>query len=196
MIHVTNAPSDKDVSFTALQYGSNIMPTQVGQDGTITMDETCTGTYDGKTITLTPKATYSGTQVDKMKDKCFYWGNNVFNSSWTLSDRYTYVDAMPFRAWLACEGISAAKAATLYAVFGENTTPATGISNVEQSSDELTIEGSTGALTIVSPSDRVLDIRNTQGMLFKRVALRAGEQVVTSLPSGIYLVAGKKVIVK
>lgn len=196
MVHVTKAPNDEDVSFTALEYGSNIMPTQVGQDGTITMDETCTGTYDGKTITLTPKATYSGTQVDKMKDKCFYWGNNVFNSSWTLSDRYTYVDAMPFRAWLACEGISAAKAATLYAVFGENTTPATGISNVEQSSDELTIEGSTGALTIVSPSDRVLDIRNTQGMLFKRVALRAGEQVVTSLPSGIYLVAGKKVIVK
>ena len=197
MIHVTQVPSDNDVSFTALQYGSNIMPTtQVGEDGTITMDETCIGTYDGHDITLTPKATYSGTQVDKITDKCFYWGNNVFNSSWTLSDRYKYVDAMPFRAWLACKGISAAKAATLYAVFGENTTPATGISNVEQSSDELTIEGSTGALTIVSPSDRVLDIRNTQGMLFKRVALRAGEQVVTSLPSGIYLVAGKKVIVK
>lgn len=196
MIHVTKVSSDNDVSFTALQYGSNIMPTQVEPDGTITMKENCSGTYDGHNITLTPKATYSGTQVDKMKDKCFYWGNNVFNSSWTLSDRYQYVDAMPFRAWLACEGVPSAKAATLYAVFGENTTPATGISNVEQSSDELTIEGSTGALTIVSPSDRVLDIHNTQGMLFKRVALRAGEQVVTSLPSGIYLVAGKKVIVK
>lgn len=195
MIQVTKVSSDNDVSFTALQYGSNIMPTQVGPDGTITMKETCTGTYDGKTIKLTPKATYSGTQVDKITDKCFYWGNNVFNSSWTLSNS-DKVKALPFRAWLACEGLSQAKAATLYAVFGENTTPATGISNVEQSSDELTIEGSTGALTIVSPSDRVLDIRNTQGMLIKRVALRAGEQVVTSLPSGIYLVAGKKVIVK
>lgn len=196
MIDVTDVPTDNDVSFTALQYGSNIMPTQVGLDGTITLKETCTGTYDGKAITLTPKATYSGTQVNKITDKCFYWGNNVFNSSWTLSDRYKYVDAMPFRAWLACQGVSTAKAATLYAVFGENTTPATGISSVEQSSNGLKIEGTTDALTIVSPSDCVLDIHNTQGMLFKRVALRAGEQVVTSLPSGIYLVAGKKVIVK
>lgn len=196
MINVTDVPTDNDVSFTALQYGSNIMPTQVGPDGTITMNETCSGTYDGKTITLTPKATYSGTQVDKMNDKCFYWGNNVFNSSWTLSNRYNTVKFLPFRAWLACEGVLSAKAATLYAVFGENTTTPTGISSVEQSSDELKIEGTTGALMIVSPSDRVLDIRNTQGMLFKRVALHAGEQVVTSLPSGIYLVAGKKIIVK
>lgn len=196
MVHVTNAPSDKDVSFTALEYGSNIMATtQVGLDGKITGDP-CTGTYDGQNVTLTPVATYCGTQLDKNKDKCFYWGNNVFNSSWTLNDKYDKVKVLPFRSWFSCSGISSAKAATLYAFFGENTATATGISNVEQKTDGLTIEGTAGALLIRSPYSQTLDIRNTQGILVKRVALRAGEQATTYLPAGIYIAAGKKVMVK
>lgn len=196
MVHVTNAPSDKDVSFTALEYGSNIMATtQVGLDDKITGDP-CTGTYDGQNVTLTPVATYCGMQLDKNNDKCFYWGNNVFNSSWTLSANYDKVKVLPFRSWFSCPGISSAKAATLYAFFGENTATATGISNVEQKTDGLTIEGTAGALLIRSPYSQTLDIRNIQGILVKRVALRAGEQATTYLPAGIYIAAGKKVMVK
>lgn len=196
MVHVTKAPNDEDVSFTALEYGSNIMATtQVGLDDKITGDP-CTGTYDGQNVTLTPVATYCGTQLDKNKDKCFYWGNNVFNSSWTLSANYAKVKVLPFRSWFSCPGISSAKAATLYAFFGENTATATGISNVEQKTDGLTIEGTAGALLIRSPYSQTLDIRNTQGILVKRVALRAGEQSETYLPAGIYIAAGKKVMVK
>ena len=196
MVHVTKAPSDEDVSFTALQYGSNIMATtQVGLDGKITGNP-CTGTYDSQSVTLTPVATYCGTQLDKYASKCFYWGNNVFNSSWTLSANYDKVNIRPFRSWFSCEGFSSAKAATLYAFFGENTATATGISNVEQKTDGLTIEGTAGALLIRSPYSQVLDIRNTQGILVKRVTLRAGEQSETYLPAGIYIAAGKKVMVK
>lgn len=196
MVHVTNAPTDEDVSFTALQYGSNIMATtQVGTDGKIT-GSPCTGTYESKNVTLTPEATYCGTQLDKNKDKCFYWGNNVFNSSWTLSANYTKVKIRPFRSWFRCDGISSAKAATLYAFFGENTATATSISNVEQKTDGLTIEGAAGALLIRSSYSQTLDIRNTHGILVKRVTLRAGEQTATYLPAGIYIAAGKKVIVK
>ncbi len=196
MVHVTKAPNDEDVSFTALEYGSNIMATtQVGADGKITGDP-CTGIYDNKNVTLTPEATYCGTQLDKNKDKCFYWGNNVFNSSWTLSANYAKVKVLPFRSWFSCPGISSAKAATLYAFFGENTATATGISNVEQKTDGLTIEGTAGALLIRSPYSQTLDIRNIQGILVKRVALRAGEQSETYLPAGIYIAAGKKVMVK
>ena len=196
MVHVTNAPSDKDVSFTALEYGSNIMATtQVGLDDKITGDP-CTGTYDGQNVTLTPVATYCGMQLDKNQDKCFYWGNNVFNSSWTLNDNYDKVNIRPFRSLFSCTGFSKAKAATLYAFFGENTATATGISNVEQKTDGLTIEGTAGALLIRSPYSQTLDIRNIQGILVKRVALRAGEQSETYLPAGIYIAAGKKVMVK
>ena len=60
----------------------------------------------------------------------------------------------------------------------------------------LTIEGTAGALLIRSPYSQTLDIRNTQGILVKRVALRAGEQTTTYLPAGIYIAAGKKVMVK
>lgn len=198
MVHVTktNTSSEENVSFTALEYGSNIMATtRVGADGKITGSE-CTGTYDNQNVTLTPVATYCGTQLDKNKDKCFYWGNNVFNSSWTLSANYAKVKVLPFRSWFSCSGISSAKAATLYAFFGENTATATGISNVEQKTDDLTIEGTAGALLIRSPYSQTLDIRNTQGILVKRVALRAGEQATTYLPAGIYIAAGKKVMVK
>lgn len=199
MVHVTNAPTDKDVSFTALQYGSSIEVTKVGSDDKIDdkiTGDPCKGTYDGKEVTLTPVATYCGTQLDKKNDKCFYWGNNVFNSSWTLSANYDKVKVLPFRSWFSCTGISSAKAATLYAFFGENTATATGISNVEQKTDGLTIEGTAGALLIRSPYSQTLDIRNTQGILVKRVTLRAGEQSETYLPAGIYIAAGKKVIVK
>lgn len=196
MVHVTEAPTDEDVSFTALEYGSNIMATtQVGTDGKITGSE-CTGTYDNQSVTLTPEATYCGTQLDKNQYKCFYWGNNFFNSSWTLSAKYDKVNIRPFRSWFSCDGFSSAKAATLYAFFGENTATATGISNVEQKANGLTIEGTAGALLIRSPYSQTLDIRNTQGILVKRVALRAGEQTATYLPAGIYIAAGKKVIVK
>lgn len=196
MVHVTNAPTDEDVSFTALEYGSNIMATtQVRTDGKITGDP-CTGIYDNKNVTLTPVATYCGTQLHKNASKCFYWGNNFFNSSWTLSANYDKVNIRPFRSWFSCEGFSTAKAATLYAFFGENTATATGISNVEQKTDGLTIEGTAGALLIRSPYSQTLDIRNTQGILVKRVTLRAGEQSETYLPAGIYIAAGKKVMVK
>lgn len=196
MVHVTKAPNDEDVSFTALEYGSNIMATtQVGTDGKITGDP-CTGIYDNKNVTLTPVATYCGMQLDKNQDKCFYWGNNVFNSSWTLSANYDKVNMRPFRSLFSCEGFPSAKAATLYAFFGENTATATGISNVEQKTDGLTIEGTAGALLIRSPYSQTLDIRNTQGILVKRVTLRAGEQSETYLPAGIYIAAGKKVMVK
>ena len=198
MVHVTktNTSSDENVSFTALEYGSNIMATtQVGANGKITGDP-CKGTYDAKEVTLTPVATYCGTQLNKNQDKCFYWGNNVFNSSWTLNDKYDKVKVLPFRSWFSCSGISSAKAATLYAFFGENTATATGISNVEQKTDGLTIEGTAGALLIRSPYSQTLDIRNTQGILVKRVALHAGEQATTYLPAGIYIAAGKKVMVK
>ncbi len=198
MVHVTkaNTSSEENVSFTALEYGSNIMATtQVGADGKIT-GNSCTGIYENQNVTLTPEATYCGTQLDKNQNKCFYWGNNVFNSSWTLNDNYTKVNIRPFRSLFSCEGFSKAKAATLYAFFGENTATATGISNVEQKTDGLTIEGTAGALLIRSPYSQTLDIRNTQGILVKRVALRAGEQSATYLPAGIYIAAGKKVMVK
>lgn len=198
MVHVTktNTSSEENVSFTALEYGSNIMATtQVGLDGKIT-GSPCKGIYDNKNVILTPVATYCGMQLDKNKDKCFYWGNNVFNSSWTLSANYDKVNMRPFRSLFSCEGFPSAKAATLYAFFGENTATATGISNVEQKTDGLTIEGTAGALLIRSPYSQTLDIRNTQGILVKRVALRAGEQSETYLPAGIYIAAGKKVMVK
>lgn len=196
MVNVTKAPNAEDVSFTALEYGSNIMATtQVETDGKITGDP-CTGIYDNKNVTLTPVATYCGTQLNKIASKCFYWGNNFFNSSWTLSANYDKVNIRPFRSWFSCEGFSTAKAATLYAFFGENTATATGISNVEQKTDGLTIEGTAGALLIRSPYSQTLDIRNTQGILVKRVTLRAGEQSETYLPAGIYIAAGKKVMVK
>lgn len=70
-----------------------------------------------------------------------------------------------------------------------------GVHHIQVSGNSLTVQGGPGCMMLMSEMPRKVGIYNLQGQCVKHVAVEAGQQQNISLPSGIYVVEGKKVIV-
>lgn len=70
-----------------------------------------------------------------------------------------------------------------------------GVHHIQASGNSLTVQGGHGCMVLMSEMPRKVGIYNLQGQCVKYVAVEAGQQQNISLPSGIYVVEGKKVIV-
>lgn len=70
-----------------------------------------------------------------------------------------------------------------------------GVHHIQVSGNSLTVQGGPGCVALMSEMPRKVGIYNLQGQCVKHVAVEAGQQQNISLPSGIYVVEGKKVIV-
>lgn len=70
-----------------------------------------------------------------------------------------------------------------------------GVHHIHASGNSLTVQGGHGCMVLMSEMPRQVGIYNLQGQCVKHVAVEAGQQQNISLPSGIYVVEGKKVIV-
>ena len=70
-----------------------------------------------------------------------------------------------------------------------------GVHHIQASGNSLTVQGGHGCMMLMSEMPRQVGIYNLQGQCIKYVAVEAGQQQNISLPSGIYVVEGKKVIV-
>lgn len=70
-----------------------------------------------------------------------------------------------------------------------------GVHHIQVSGNSLTVQGGPGCMVLMSEMPRKVGIYNLQGQCIKYVAVEAGQQQNISLPSGIYVVEGKKVIV-
>lgn len=70
-----------------------------------------------------------------------------------------------------------------------------GVHHIQASGNSLTVQGGPGCVALMSEMPRKVGIYNLQGQCIKYVAVEAGQQQNISLPSGIYVVEGKKVIV-
>lgn len=70
-----------------------------------------------------------------------------------------------------------------------------GVHHIQASGNSLTVQGGPGCMVLMSEMPRKVGIYNLQGQCVKYVAVEAGQQQNISLPSGIYVVEGKKVIV-
>ncbi|WP_337583158.1 C10 family peptidase [Prevotellamassilia timonensis] len=70
-----------------------------------------------------------------------------------------------------------------------------GVHHIQVSGNSLTVQGGHGCMVLMSEMPRQVGIYNLQGQCIKYVAVGAGQQQNISLPSGIYVVEGKKVIV-
>lgn len=70
-----------------------------------------------------------------------------------------------------------------------------GVHHIQTSGNSLTVQGGHGCMMLMSEMPRKVGIYNLQGQCIKHVAVEAGQQQNISLPSGIYVVEGKKVIV-
>lgn len=70
-----------------------------------------------------------------------------------------------------------------------------GVHHIHASGNSLTLQGGHGCMVLMSEMPRKVGVYNLQGQCIKYVAVEAGQQQDISLPSGIYVVEGKKVIV-
>ena len=70
-----------------------------------------------------------------------------------------------------------------------------GVHHIQVKDNGLTVQGGHGCMVLMSEMPRKVGIYNLQGQCVKHVAVEAGQQQNISLPSGIYVVEGKKVIV-
>lgn len=70
-----------------------------------------------------------------------------------------------------------------------------GVHHIHTSGNSLTVQGGHGCMMLMSEMPRKVGIYNLQGQCIKYVAVEAGQQQNISLPSGIYVVEGEKVVV-
>ena len=194
MVHVKEAPDDPTCLFSAIQYGAEIKATE-GMNATdyTYSGDVATGTLDVE-CTFTPLATYAGSKLDKTGNY-FYFAKNWFLCSKNIvSTNYLYVH--PFRAFFEYTGTTQARRFGI--IFGENTGGATAIETAAQTTtpNGLSVSTLNGGLEISASVTTVVRINNVCGEAVANVAIKGGETKSVHLPSGIYVVEGKKVVVK
>ncbi len=119
----------------------------------------------------------------------YYIGDNKF-SYVPLSSSYT---SNPFRAYyvLSSSSTMAAKPSLSIGVYDDL---ATSIIQPDMT-DSMIICTGHGSISITSPSDAVVSVYTTSGVLVDRLALKTGVEKTTSVPAGLYVVNGMKVVV-
>ena len=205
LVKVENAPEDAQVSFIATQYGSDVLPTKGGDGETfMPMDETDytfkgetgEGTIGSANYSFVNYGSYSGRKLDK-KTGWFYFAGGMFLNSKNLAPGHDYVYMYPFRAYFAYSCTDQSKLMTAMEVsFDDNT--ATGISIVGEDAgkDGLTITSGNSSLTLYAGRDASVVVASATGTLVGRYSMKQGDRKTLSLPSGLYVVNGNKVVVK
>ena len=186
---IADARDADNIMFTLRQSGATITKTPATLDG-----ETANGTVDGKSITLVSHGTYSGVKIAKEKG-IFYFNLDKFVSSLNLSEKYTDVKVLPFRTYY--DGNAGSQIKAIYISTEPNGTP-TSIDNASAERQPVGFAFSTqnGMLAITAQNDMAANIRNMNGQLVESCRIKAGETRSVSLPSGVYIVNGTKVIVR
>ena len=196
MVEVNQASSDENTSFEILQYGSDVYATPGDMNADYTFSgETATGSINNNVgYTFTNYGSYSGKKLPK-NDGWYYFAQGKFYNSKNLSAKYDNVYMQPFRAYFDYDvsGGSAKDMAGFEVSFDEptsiNATPVV-------SNNGLNIETGKGYLTITASRETNVSIVSASGVLVWRAQVENGQQETVALPSGLYIVNGKKVIIR
>ena len=195
MVEVVTDLSGDDTSFEILQYGSDIYATPDGMKDDYTFEgETATGTIGNSNYTFTNYGSYSGKKLAK-NTGWFYFAQNKFYNSKNLSEKYDYVYMYPFRAYFGynTDGVSAKDMDGFEVSFDEPTS----IGFTPTISDNgLNIKGGHGRLTLYASSETPVSIASASGVLVWRATVEPNQPQTVTLPSGLYIVNGKKVIIR
>ncbi|MGM9713073.1 MAG: hypothetical protein ACI3Y5_03015 [Prevotella sp.] len=193
MVHVEKAPAESTCLFSAIQYGAEIKATKdMNTDYTYSGEE-ANGNLGGA-CTFTPLGTYAGNKLDK-RGNYFYFAKNWFLCSQNIvSSAYLYVH--PFRAYFEYAGTTEARRFGI--IFGENTGGSTSIDALPQPSAQggVVVSSLNGGLELSASDAATVRVCNVYGEAVANVSLRGGDTKTVTLPSGIYVVEGKKVVVK
>ena len=192
MVQVETASSDEDTSFEILQYGSDVYATASGMNADYTFTgETATGKIGDNNFTFTNYGSYSGKKLHK-NDGWFYFGKGKFYNSKNLTGNYLYM--FPFRAYFGYESKVSAKDMDGFEVsFDQPTsigfTPAI-------SDNGLRIETAHGSMTLTASRQMPVSIVSASGVLVWRTNVESNQKETVALPAGLYIVNGKKVIIR
>ena len=195
MVKVEPQPSDEgDTSFEILQYGSDIYatPNDMKEDYTF-VGETATGTIGNSNYTFTNYGSYSGKKLAK-NTGWFYFAQNKFYNSKNLSEKYKYVYVYPFRAYFGYTNGGSAKDMDGFEVSFDEPTSIGFTPTV--SDDGLNIKGGHGRLTLYASSETPVSIASATGVLVWRATVEPNQPQTVTLPSGLYIVNGKKLIIR
>ena len=193
MVKVEKESADDNTSFEIQQKGSDIYatPNDMKEDYTF-VGETAKGTIGNSNYTFTNYGSYSGKKLDK-NTGWFYFARNKFYNSKNLSGKYLYV--YPFRAYFGykADGSNAKDMDGFEVSFDEPTsigfTPTV-------SDDGLNIKSGHGRLTLYASSETPVSIASASGVLVWRATVEPNQPQTVTLPSGLYIVNGKKVIIR
>lgn len=185
--------TDDNVMFTLRQRGTTIVktPSLSPLDG-----ETAQGSVDGSDMLLVNRGTYSGEKIAKDKG-VFYFNKDRFVSSQNLDERCSDVYVLPFRTWYDRVG-SPNRAVRYIRISTEPNTNTTNISQVAVDAVDAGFDCSanSGMLTVKATKDVRVSVRAINGKTLGVAMLRAGDSRTFSLPNGIYVVNGTKVMVR
>lgn len=199
MVEVTKAPTDENISFTAKQKGSDIMATKGSAmnatDYTFS-GETATGKIGATTYNFHNYGSYAGKKIDRTAKKVFYFAKNMYLSSTNLRAEFPYVYVYPFRAYYEYSSAGApAKLFSFWATLDEEFGMPTGITDTNAVPDLAIVPGE-GSLTASAREATVVKVYGSNGVMVWSVSLDRGETQTVILPGGLYVVNGKKIIVK
>lgn len=186
-----DSATDDNVMFTLRQRGTTIVKTPSSLDG-----ETAQGTVDGAAMSLVNRGTYSGKKIAKTEG-VFYFNKDRFVSSLNLDEQYPDVYVFPFRTWYDRVG-SPNRAVRYIRISTEPNTNTTNISQVAVDAVDAGFDCSanSGMLTVKATKDVRVSVRAISGKTLGVAMLRAGDSRTFSLPNGIYVVNGTKVMVR
>lgn len=195
-------------SFTLRQYGSNIAATpntaKAGNSLFSATEIISTGNLKDKDnnaneFKFSHKGSFSGYKIPKNSPLTFYFAKNGFYKSSDLIAAYPNVELFPFRSVYevtSSKPITAnpIKATFFNIVIGENDQISTGIQDIDNKYGEISVGN--GTITINAGNDNNYKIFSVAGLNTHNIDLKAGESRTISVPSGVYLVNGLKVMVK
>ena len=197
MVKVENCDAATDgtqISFVATQYGSNIVKSEQPTDN-VYIGENATGTIDGATYNFTNNSSYSGKKLDKTGN-IFYFAKNMYLNSKNLLASLPYLYVYPFRSYYTYSTTATgAKALNGFNVTYDLEDEATGISDVQRKADLIIATGN-GTISATTAKDTTVRVFSTSGVNVSAMTLKAGETRTISVPAGMYVINGTKIIVK
>ena len=194
MVTVEKESTDDDTSFEIQQYGSDIYatPDNMNKEDYTFVGETATGSIHSSTYNFTNYGSYAGKMLDKTIG-WFYFAQGKFYNSKNLSSKYNHVYVLPFRAYYGYTLTGAKDMAGFVVSFDEPTsidaTPTIG-------GDGLRLEASRGSLTLSASRAMPVSIASAAGVIVWRACMERGSRQTVALPAGLYIVNGKKVIIR
>ena len=202
-----NSNNDQDYSFVVSQKGTLIKATTGANTGNgynyYYVGETSSGnvaeggTFEGGSYSFTSHGTYAGQAIDKTKG-VFYFARNRFVNSAELASSIETVKIYPFRSYYVVGDATApSRFATMDIIFGENENNVEdAILDLREKNMDMSLRVGHGTLTISCASDNEVRINSLSGVSHYNLNVGAGEIKTVSVPAGIYVVNGVKILVK